>query len=55
MKETEGRKTIDYEDRKKIREELEKGCNPLNTESDYPVNGSNGGVSNSCVNVQDSL
>ena len=53
--ETEGRKTLDYEDRKKIREELEKGCNPLNTESDYPVNVSNGRVSNSCVNVQDSL
>ena len=53
--ETEGRKTLDYEDRKKIREELEKGCNPLNTESYHPVNVSNGRVSNSCVNVQDSL
>ena len=53
--ETEGRQTLDYEDRKMIREELEKGCNPLNTESDYPVNVSNERVSNSCVNVQDSL
>ena len=53
--ETEGRKTLDYEDRKKTREPLEKGCTPLNTESDYPVNVWNGRVSHCCVNVQNSL
>ena len=52
--EAEGREMLDYKDRKKIHEEPEKGCNPLNTEPDHPVKVLNGHVSSNCVNVQDS-